>query len=82
MPVGESSNVLMKKSRISDIRFVKQKKQSASAFSARQAFRWLVCFHTFGVRSTIDVLDSENQPRSGSVKIHSGSGAPGLTGDV
>ena len=30
----------------------------------------LFCFHTFGVRRTID---SENQP---------GSGAPGLTGDV
>ena len=34
----------------------------------------LFCFHTFGVRSTIDVLDSENQPGSGSVKIRTGSG--------
>ena len=33
----------------------------------------LFCFHTFGVRRTIYVLDSENQP---------GSGALGLTGDV
>ena len=44
----------------------------------------LFCFHTFGVRSTIDVLDSDNQPGSGSVKIRTGSGsrALGLTGDV
>ena len=42
----------------------------------------LFCFHTFGVRRTIDVLDSENQPGSGSVKIRIGSGAPGLIGDV
>ena len=40
----------------------------------------LFCFHTFGVRRTIDVLDSENQP--GSVQIRTGSGALGLTGDV
>ena len=40
----------------------------------------LFCFHTFGVRRTVDVLDSENQP--GSDKILSGSGALGLTGDV
>ena len=40
----------------------------------------LFCFHTFGVRRTIDVLDSENQPGSG--KIRTGSGALGLTGDV
>ena len=40
----------------------------------------LFCFHTFGVRHTIDVLDSENQP--GSVKIRTGFGALGLTGDV
>jgi len=33
----------------------------------------LFCFHTYGVRRTIDVLDSENQP---------GSGALRLTGDV
>ena len=26
--------------------------------------RLLFCFHTFGVRHTIDVLDSENQPES------------------
>ena len=31
IPVEESSRVLMKKSLMSDIRFVKQKKQSASA---------------------------------------------------
>ena len=46
----------------------------------------LFCFHTFGVRRTIDVLDSENQPGSGSAKIRTGSGtgsgALGLTGDV
>ena len=40
----------------------------------------LFCFHTFGVRRTIDVLDSENQPGSG--KIRTGSGALGLTGDA
>ena len=28
--------------------------------------RLLFCFHTFDVRRTIDVLDSENQPGSGS----------------
>ena len=33
----------------------------------------LFCFHTFGVRRTIDALDSENQP---------GSGALGLIEDV
>ena len=38
------------------------------------------CFNNFGVRRTIDVLDSENQPGSGSVKIRTGSGTPGLTG--
>ena len=38
------------------------------------------CFHTFGVRRTIDVLDSENQPGSGN--IQTGSEALGLTGDV
>ena len=32
----------------------------------------LSCFHTFGVRRTIDVLDSENQPGAGSVKIRTG----------
>ena len=40
-------------------------------------------FHTFGVRRTIDLLDSENQPGSRSVKIRTesgtGSGALGLT---
>ena len=41
-----------------------------------------VCFYTFVVRRTIDVLDSENQPGSGSCKIRTGSGALGLTGDV
>ena len=42
----------------------------------------LFCCHTFGVRRTIYVLDSENQPGSGSGKIQTGSGALGLTGDV
>ena len=42
----------------------------------------LFCFHTFGVRSTIDVLDSENQPGSGSGKIQTGSGALRLKGDT
>ena len=46
----------------------------------------IFCFYTFSVRRTIDVLDSENQPGSGSVKIQTGSGtgsgALGLTGDV
>ena len=44
----------------------------------------LFCFHTSGVRRTIYVLDSENQPESGSVQIRtvSGSGALGLTRDV
>ena len=39
----------------------------------------LFCLHTFGVRRTIDELDSENQPGSG--QIRTGSGALGLTGD-
>ena len=42
----------------------------------------LFCFHTFGVRRTIDVLDSENQLGSGSVQIRTGSGAQGLTGEL
>ena len=46
----------------------------------------LFCFHTFGVRRTIYVLDSENQPGSGSGKIRTGSGTGSgalvLTGDV
>ena len=46
----------------------------------------LFCFHTVGVRRTIDVLDSENQPGSRSVKIQTvsgtGAGALWLTGDV
>ena len=37
----------------------------------------LFCFHTFGVRRSIDVLDSENKPGSGS-----GSRALRLTEDV
>jgi len=37
-------------------------------------------FSTFGVRCSIDVIDSENQPGSG--KIRNGSGAPGLTAEV
>ena len=36
IPVEESSRVLMKKSLMSDIRFVKQKKQSASAWSVME----------------------------------------------
>ena len=28
----------------------------------------LFCFHTFGVRRTIDVLDSENQPGPGQIR--------------
>ena len=40
------------------------------------------CFRTVGVRRTIDVLDPENQPGSGSVRIRTGSGALGLTGDA
>ena len=35
----------------------------------------LFCFHTFGIRRSIDVLDSKNQLRSGSGKILTGSGA-------
>ena len=42
----------------------------------------LFCFHTYGVRRTIAVLDSENQPRSGSGQIRTGSGALWLTGDA
>ena len=42
----------------------------------------LFCFHTFGVRRTIDVLDSENQPGSGSVQIRTRPGALRLTEDV
>ena len=42
----------------------------------------LFCFHTFGVRRTIDVLDSENQPGSGSDKILTGIGALGRTEDA
>ena len=33
----------------------------------------LFCFHTFDVRRSIDVLDSENQPGSGPVKIRTES---------
>ena len=33
----------------------------------------LFCFYTFGVRHTIDVLDSENQPGSGKIRTGSGS---------
>ena len=49
-------------------------------------FKSHFCLHTFGVRRTKDVLDSENQPGSGTVKIRTGfgtgSGALRLTGDV
>ena len=40
----------------------------------------LFCDHTLGVRRTIDVLDSENQPGSG--KIRTGSGALEGTSDT
>ena len=40
----------------------------------------LFCFHIFGVRRTIDVLDSENQPGSGSVKFGPDPGLQGLQG--
>ena len=40
----------------------------------------LFCFHTFGVRRTIDVLDSENQPESGSGKIRTGPALYGYRG--
>ena len=33
----------------------------------------LFCLHTFGVRRTIDVLDSENQPGSGKTRTRSGA---------
>ena len=42
--------------------------------------RLFFCFHTFGVRRSIDVLDPENQPGSG--KFRTGVGAKGLTEDV
>ena len=44
----------------------------------------LFCFHTFGVRRSINVLDSENQPGSGSAFIQCGSWyrALGFTEDV
>ena len=35
----------------------------------------LFCFHTFGVRRAIDVLDSENKPGSGSGPNFNGSGS-------
>ena len=41
---------------------------------------FFLVFILLGVRRTIDVLDSENQPGSG--EIRTGSGALGLTGDV
>ena len=43
-------------------------------------FKRFFCSDTFGIRTSMDVLDSENKP--GSVKIGTGSGAPGLTVDV
>ena len=42
----------------------------------------LFCFHTFGVRRTIDVLDPEKQPGSGKIWTGSGSRALGLAEDV
>ena len=42
IPVAESSRVLMKKSLMSDIKFVKQKKQSASANSEKPYNEWLI----------------------------------------
>ena len=41
----------------------------------------LLCFNAFGVRRSIDVLDPENHPGSGSGLIVSGSGELGLTED-
>ena len=38
-------------------------------------FKPLFCFHTYDVRRSIGVLYPENQPRSGSIKIRTGSGA-------
>ena len=38
--------------------------------------------HTFGVRRSIDVLDTENQPGSGKIWTGSGSRALGLAEDV
>ena len=45
---------------------------------------FLLCFHTFGTRRTINVLYSENQPGSGSGNIRTGFGSVALmfTGDV
>ena len=40
----------------------------------------IFCFHTFGVRRTIDVLDSENQ--LGSDPVFGPDSDPGLTWDV
>ena len=42
MPFSDSSSVLMKKSRISDIKLVKQKKQSASACSKTPTKRYFL----------------------------------------
>ena len=39
-------------------------------------------FHTFSVRSSIDVLDPENQPGFGKIRTGFGSEALGLTEDV
>ena len=40
----------------------------------------LFCFHTFGGIHSIDVIDQENQPGSGTIQIE--SGALGLTEDI
>ena len=41
-----------------------------------------ICLHIFGVRCSIDALDPENQPGSGKIRAGTGSGDPGLIGDV
>ena len=37
------------------------------------------CLNTFGLRRSIDALDSDNQPGSGKIQSRSGSGPLGLT---
>ena len=38
----------------------------------------LICFHSFGVRRSIDVLDLKNQPGSGKIWTGTGSGSGAL----
>ena len=45
-PLSASSKVFMKKSRMSDIRFVKQKKVSASANSAKEVIVSLTIYYS------------------------------------